>query len=59
MASDYETRSTLLASIIDSSDDAVISQTLDGTVTSWNRAAQAIYGYGASVLSACGTSSRT
>ena len=36
---------SLLAAIVANSDAAVVSQTLGGIITSWNKGAEAIYGY--------------
>jgi PAS domain S-box-containing protein len=42
---EFEAKQGILAAIIDDSEDAIISKTLHGYITSWNKGAETIFGY--------------
>jgi PAS domain S-box-containing protein len=42
-----EQRQHLLANIVEGVDDAILTKTTDGVITSWNHAAERLYGYSA------------
>ena len=45
-----EEKIQMLASAVESSDDAIVTKTLDGFVTSWNKGAEQVYGYTANEI---------
>jgi PAS domain S-box-containing protein len=42
-----EEKIKILANVVESSDDAILTESLEGIITSWNKGAERIYGYSA------------
>jgi PAS domain S-box-containing protein len=43
----HSERERLFSAVVESSNDAIITKTLDGTITAWNRAAEQLFGFSA------------
>jgi PAS domain S-box-containing protein len=43
--SHHTERERLFSAVVESANDAIITQSLDGTITAWNRAAERLFGY--------------
>jgi PAS domain S-box-containing protein len=49
-AGGFDDPTALLAAIVESSDDAIVAKTLDGTIVAWNSSAERLYGHSAAEI---------